>query len=151
MAENKRSNNRRPGFNVGSASIIMVFAVLCLTIFSVLSFTTSSSDLRLSLRASKSISDYYAAELRAQDTILFINQQIKEGKTLDNLKMHLEEVDLESSDFTIRFSEAVDDRRMLLVELTFDKDYNMTVTRWNLLASKDWVPDFGMDIWSGGN
>ena len=153
MIERKRerSNNRRPGFNVGSASIIMVFAVLCLTIFSVLSFTTSSSDLRLSQRASKSISDYYQAEYRAEDKILLIHQQLLKDGNLDSLRRESGETDLSVKDFAIQFTEPVDKRRMLLVELTFDGNYNMTITRWNLLAATDWIPDYSMEVWSGGN
>lgn len=149
--EQKRTNNRKPGFNVGSASIIMVFAVLCLTIFSVLSFTTSSSDLRLSQRASKSISDYYLAEYRAEDKVLQISNQVKKDGNLDSLKALSGEISKNSSEFTFSFTEPVDDRRMILVELAFDKNNDITITRWNLLSSSDWIPDNSMDVWSGMN
>ncbi|MCL1830410.1 MAG: hypothetical protein FWG21_03170 [Oscillospiraceae bacterium] len=151
MIEKERSsnNNRRPGFNVGSASIIMVFAVLCLTIFSVLSFTTSSSDLRLSHRAAKSISDYYQAEYRAQDKIILMHQQLLKEGNLDSLRIQSGQTDLSSREFSLQFTEPVDDRRMLLVELYFDSDNNITISRWNLLAASDWIPDQSMEVWSG--
>ena len=150
MTDRERRSNRKPGFNVGSASIIMVFAILCLTIFSVLSFTTSNTDLRLSQRASKSIEDYYNAEYRAEDKILLIAQQLKKDGNLDSLRLQSGETNLNSSSFSIQFTEPVDDRRMLLVELTFDNDHNISITRWNLLAANDWIPDNSMEVWSGG-
>ena len=149
MINRERRNDRKPGFNVGSASIIMVFAVLCLTIFSVLSFTTTSTDLRLSRRASKSIADFYIAEYKAEEKVLQISQQLKKDGNLDNLRLQSGDFDLDAKEYTIQFTEPVDDRRMLLVELTFDADNTITITRWNLLASGDWFPSSSIDVWGG--
>ena len=150
MAEKQRKSNRRPGFNVGSASIIMVFAVLCLTIFSVLSYTTSSSDLKLSRRVSQSVADYYQAEYNAEEKVLQIVEQYKKDGNLDKLRAQYGDTNLASKEFSIPFTVPVDDRRMLLVELTFDNK-NVTITRWNLLSSTDWIPDNSIEVWRGIN
>jgi len=53
------------------------------------------------------------------------------------------------SESIIQFTESVDDRRMLLVELSLDKNNSITITKWNLIASSDWSPDNKMNVWLG--
>ncbi len=54
---------------IGGISLLVVFAVLCLTIFALLSLSTVRADMRLADATVESVADYYAADLEAQ-TIL---------------------------------------------------------------------------------
>lgn len=51
---------------IGGTSLLVVFAVLCLTIFALLSLGTVQADCRLSEAAMKAATDYYAADLEAE-------------------------------------------------------------------------------------
>ena len=45
MEKHVEQNTRQSsGINIGSASIIMVFSVLCLTVFAVLTFVTANNE-----------------------------------------------------------------------------------------------------------
>ena len=141
---------RRPGFNVGSASIIMVFAVLCLTIFSVLSLTTAASDLRLSRRSAKSIADYYEAEFLAETKALEINDLLKSGLSPYAFAADMEVDVKQQEDFvSIIFNQPVDGRRYLRVELEYQDDRTLVVAGWRLLPDDDWEPSAGMNVWQG--
>ena len=130
----------------------MVFAVLCLTIFSVLSFTTGISDLKLSQRVSESVADYYAAEYKAEEMVLQIAEQYRKDGDIDSLlKEYGSKSRPGSQDCDISFTVVVDTRRILLVEMTIDGGGNIKVTRWNILPSADWNPDNSMYVWSGEN
>ncbi len=48
--------------STGITSIMMIFVVLCLTAFGVLSFSSANADMKLSVKNADSISDYYKAE-----------------------------------------------------------------------------------------
>ena len=47
----KPDDKRSAGIHVGSASIIMIFAVLCLTVFSTLSYVTANQEYRLAQKS----------------------------------------------------------------------------------------------------
>ena len=47
---------------VGGISLLVVFAVLCLTVFALLSLTTVQADVRLADASVQAVEDYYAAD-----------------------------------------------------------------------------------------
>ena len=53
------------GVGVGSASIIVIFVLLCLACFGVLSFVSARADLRLATQTAQSVKSYYEADSRA--------------------------------------------------------------------------------------
>ncbi|GHU36338.1 hypothetical protein FACS1894105_06520 [Clostridia bacterium] len=53
--------------NAGGAIIIIIFVVLCLTIFGLLSFTTSFADKKLADRNLRNVEQYYAADSAAEE------------------------------------------------------------------------------------
>lgn len=151
MNNRERRNERRPGFNVGSASIIMIFSVLCLTIFAVLSLVTTNSDLKLSTRAAKSIEDYYAAEYAAETKVLEVKEALgAEGTPTQRLqKMDVDVIEREDGGAKIRFTQNVDARRDLRVELELDADGKLSISKWSLEANANWNPDDSISLWSG--
>lgn len=63
----KISETRSSGLNIGSASIIMVFVVLCMTIFSVLSLMTAVNEMDTAEKYAASTAAYYEADFRAEE------------------------------------------------------------------------------------
>jgi len=64
--------------NAGGAIIIIIFVVLCLTIFGLLSFTTSFADKKLADRNLQSVSQYYRADSEAEEKIAVIYNALYE-------------------------------------------------------------------------
>ena len=64
--------NKRSAASVGITSFVLIFVMLCLLTFSVLSLATARADLRLSRRSADRTSAYYDAENRANDILLDI-------------------------------------------------------------------------------
>ena len=60
-------------FGVGTSSILMIFVVLCLTVFAVLSFSTARADQRLTEKALAGTAAYYAADVQAEETLAQID------------------------------------------------------------------------------
>lgn len=151
MNNRQTRNERRPGFNVGSASIIMIFSVLCLTIFAVLSLVTTNSDLKLSTRAAKSIEDYYAAEYAAETKVLEIKDALQADGTPTQLlrTLDVDVTEREDGNAEIRFTQNVDARRDLRVELILNADGKLSIAKWSLEANANWNPDDSISLWSG--
>lgn len=66
------SENRRSVTSIGITSFVLIFVMLCLLTFSVLSLATARADLRLSQRSADRTTAYYDAENRANDILLEI-------------------------------------------------------------------------------
>ena len=67
MDERKQAELSPPP--VGGASLLVVFAVLCLTVFALLSLSTVRANGRLSEASAQAVADYYAADCAAQEIL----------------------------------------------------------------------------------
>ena len=68
----RRGSTKKNGIgavNAGGAVIIIIFVVLCLTIFGLLSFATSHADKRLADKNLDSVVQYYAADSKAEEKL----------------------------------------------------------------------------------
>lgn len=52
---------------VGAGSLLVAFAILCLTVFALLSLTTAHREQRLSESAHRAVTEYYEADFQAQE------------------------------------------------------------------------------------
>ena len=56
----------------GSSSLLVIFAVLCLTVFCLLTLSTAKAELRLSEVSAKATVDYYKADAEAENIFAMI-------------------------------------------------------------------------------
>ncbi len=56
-------------FGVGWPSILMIFVVLCLTTFGVLSYVTANADCKISIKNSQTVQGYYRANRQVQEKL----------------------------------------------------------------------------------
>ena len=63
---------------IGGSSLLVIFSVLCLTVFSLLSLNTALSEQRLSQAYREDVQQWYAADLQAQE--LFA--KLRSGETV---------------------------------------------------------------------
>ncbi len=76
-----KREERPLGLNIGSASIIMIFAILCLTVFSALSLVTSVSEKKTAQRFAYETAAYYEADSEAVKIKNSIQAAIDAGST----------------------------------------------------------------------
>jgi len=143
MEQNERKSS---GINIGSASIIMVFAVLCLTVFAVLTFITANNEYKLAEKSADSIRTYYEADTKAV---------ITEGKIRESIANGDEDiagviVTTESDGRHYEYAETVDDNQIIEVELLY-ADGELKTLKWELKSIATWSPDNGIKLWDGEN
>lgn len=79
MNPNEKARKKLTGnvsIGIGGTLIMVMFVVLCLTIFAILSFTTANSDLKLSKKTEESIADYYDIHGRAEEKLSEVYQKL---------------------------------------------------------------------------
>lgn len=131
-------NRKSQGMNVGSASLVMVFAVMCLTIFSVLSLITANNELKIAKRFATSIENYYNADYEAVTMI-------------EALKAELERnIDLPTVDVLVTktYDCVIDDKQILRVEAECYKD-SVKIVSWKIIENGVFEFDESLEIWSG--
>lgn len=72
----KSSRLSSVSIGIGGSLVLVIFVVLCLTIFSVLSFTTAYSDLKLSKKTEQITVDYYAIHSKAEEKLAEISEKL---------------------------------------------------------------------------
>jgi hypothetical protein len=112
----------RPVVSIGIVSLITVFTILLLAVFSVLSLSGSRSDSVLSDRAARAVSDYYAAEARAEQSLQELSAIAASDAEMP-LRERLEAagfeiaVDTSYPGMVVVYDIPVDDRRVLHAEV----------------------------------
>jgi hypothetical protein len=132
---------RALGINIGTVSIVLIFTVLCLTIFSVLTLISARNELRLARRATEASLLYYRAELTASERLCEIKNCIIAGRELPAYA----ESYASGGVTYIAYSVEIDPYRLLAVALAYE-DGEVTVLSWRTADSGLWEPENYLDF-----
>jgi len=136
----------RSGMGVGSASIILIFAVLCLTIFTLISYTSANVDKAMSDISVEIIQSYYEADTFAECILAEILDSDVTPDTVLGRDIDSEwDFDIER----IKFSCPVSESKSLCVELTIDSVGTHEILMWKLLDISEWEADDRLNVWLG--
>ena len=118
---------------IGGSSLLVIFAVLCLTVFALLGFSTVQADKRLSDISIQAVSDYYAADCAAEEIFAKLRAgQLPEGVTLTG--------DVYAYICPISPTQA------LQVEV---RSGDWEVLRWQAVSTIQWQENTDMELWDG--
>ena len=118
---------------VGGVSLLVVFAVLCLTVFALLSLSTVQADVRLADASVRAVSEYYAADRQAQEILA----RLRAGEFPEEITM---EGDVYG--YTCPISE----NRNLKVEVRL-RGSEYTVLCWQSVPAEEWESDDTLELW----
>ena len=119
----------------GSASLLAIFAVLCIVVFAMLSLSTAQAYDRLADASADAVTEYYLADFDAEK----IFAELRGGKQPDGV---------EKNDNNYRYSCFISETQRLEVELLL-KNGNWQVLRWQAVSVADHQPDESITVWSG--
>ena len=170
--ERKRPSN--PIISTGTTSIVLIFVMLCMLTFSVLSLVSAQANLRLSRLSAGRTTDYYAAENAANDVLIRI-----EDAAVQTAQSHVpsEEEDTEqawdfAADVLMRLGSAdgitltgggrmayqvpLGKNQMLYVELRlspepFADGRHYEINTWQAVSGYDWTRDDSLELARPGN
>lgn len=141
----KRNNSNEYGINIGSSTLIMIFALLCLVVFSLLAYKTALNEKNLALKISNETKAYYEADYKATKIKNKIENNITNGKSIASLVDY--EKNRNGSNY-IGYSVKIDKNKKLSVELRRSGS-NLKVVKWTEVneASEDY--NNKLDVWGG--
>ncbi|MGN0399780.1 MAG: hypothetical protein ACI4EO_06595 [Blautia sp.] len=158
----KKNLRTPPG--TGISSILLIFILLCMITFSVLSYVSARTDYRLSQKTSEHTRAVYQAENQANDILNQIDARLEKayasGKDFshypDRIKILLKDLDgvsfLDSQKIT--FQVPVGEEQMLEVCILLSSDLQegdvyYTIETWKLINSRHWNPDNRLPVYDG--
>lgn len=130
--------NERQRFSppaVGGSSLLVIFAVLCLTVFAMLALSTVQANGRLSDASAEAVTSYYAADAQAEAILA----QLRAGRVPEDVTVTGE---------TYTYTCPISDTQALEVEVRVSgTDYE--VLRWQSVSTTDWQADESLHVWDG--
>lgn len=145
MAKRDRESFSPPA--LGGSSLLTVFAVLCLTVFALLSLSTVRADLRLAQHSRQAVQDYYAADAQAQEVLarLRTGEPLPEDVSVETVSVDYPDHGEEIHSYAVPIS----DTQELQVEVRIDTSDDYEVLRWQVVNTGEWNSDGGLEIWDG--
>lgn len=128
-------NKKSSFFAIGTSSLIVIFAVLCLVTFATLCISTVQADKRLSEKSNDAILNYYAADCKAQKFIA----DFKQGFVDKTVKF-----DLQNGVYSYYF--AVSDTQSLAVMVS---ESNNEILGTKLVSTAEWTENDDLTVWDG--
>lgn len=119
---------------IGGSSLLVIFAVLCLTVFALLSLSTAQAEKRMSDASAQALTAYYAADLEAEQ----IFARLRAGENVPGVQ---ENAGLYS------YSCPISEQQILEVELE-NKENTWHVCRWQVIARSGTVSET-LPVWNG--
>jgi len=140
---------KKGGIGVGSASIVLVFAVLCLTVFSLITFVVAGNDKALVDAEAGLVVGYYEADALAERIVAGILASDAVPGTLYGVDIETY-WDWEAGTDVAYFLCPISDRKSLFVRLALFED-SYDVLSWRMHDTDEWTFDDSLNVWQGAD
>ncbi len=153
------SKRKYPTINIGSSSMLVVFIILCLITFSVLSVASANNDRKYSEKIANRTTAYYKASNKAEELLSQIDDKLKQiyeqynADYLSQVPDVLTSIDgIDTSNFpSVSFSIPINDTQTLSVSLLIqipekEGDTFYTITSWQEISTEVWNGDEPMNL-----
>lgn len=155
------SRKKQSSFSsIGITSLVLIFVMLCLLTFSVLSLVTARADLRLSQKNAERTSAYYDAENRANDILLSVISCIEEYKNSPDASVFYQKLRerldgqngiLFTGADSLEYEVLLDKEQLLSVSLeisyeTYDDGSHYRILAWNTVSTHEWESDGSLPL-----
>lgn len=121
---------------VGGSSLLVIFAVLCLTVLAMLSLSTARSSAELSRASADAAAAYYEADAQAEEILA----RLRGGETPEGVTS--------GGDGTYQYEVPISQTQALSVCVRAAED-GWTVLRWKAVSTAQWTPDESIEVWDG--
>ena len=128
-----KNENQRQMPVIGGSSLLVIFAVLCLTVFALLGLSTVQADKRLADVSIQAVADYYEADCAAEEILA----RLKAGQMPEGVS---------NKDGIYAYSCPISPTQLLQVEV---RDTDWEILRWQAVSTAPWQEDTAVEVWNG--
>lgn len=154
----KKDSSQNAGMGVGYVSVMLIFALICLTIFAVLSFKAAISTDSFNDRSGEFMRQYYAADTAAKKTLSQLNDCAFNAKSSgffeDSFTERAQSIDgvsvrPTSKGLSVSYRVAINDHQELLVNVVFDDSGKYGIEQWKSQNIYEENSDDHLGVWDG--
>ena len=157
-----------PFFNIGASSLLVIFLILCLVTFAILTLTSAKSDADFAEKLAHHKTNYYAACNTAESTLDEIDAVLADAWQLSDTAAVFTEIetrltalnsceqlqlsmDFTQSEPTVSYAVAIDDKQNLCVTLTLAAapakgEAYYRISQWQVQSSGKWNGDQTLNL-----
>jgi len=144
---------KSPKVSMGGASLVVIFSVLCLTVFAVLSLSTAIGEKELAQKSAQAILDYYEADVLCAQIAQEIGQMVADGALEQDIIQFAQANGLDVQQALgdvvyIEYMQEVDVNQGMYVRLKIAQE-QMQILTWQVVNHAEWEPDFNLQVWDG--
>lgn len=137
---------------IGGSLILIIFIVLTITVFSVLTLVSAENELGTITRSTKVSEDYYTAEREAALKCSELNNMVTgitdQQEMIAILSLAEVSVKSEVGDFSVSFTVEIDDNRLLETVLKPEND-TLVIVSQKIMVPDEIIIDESIDVWDG--
>ena len=135
------------GMGVGSASIVLVFAVLCLTVFSLITLVVARNNKALADAEASLVTGYYKADTLAERILAGILEAGAMPDTVNGVEIDIS-WDMARDADVASYICPISDIKELYVRLAIHED-SVEILNWQMLDIGEWEYDSSLGVWLG--
>jgi hypothetical protein len=130
---------------LGAASLVLIFAVLCLAVFSLLTLSTANRNRALTQKRVEAMTAFYAADNAAVELVAKLREAVAGGE----VPARIGDVEIRGDGQGVySYSCRIDGRRALAVTLRL-ADGGLEILAWREMDLENWTPDDRLNVWEG--
>ena len=139
----------KSGIGIGSASVVLVFVVLCLTVFAIISHTAARNDKALTDVETELVKNYYEADTMAECILaeFLAADTFPVPYSILGVELTMRQ-DPELAVETAEFSCPVSGDRELYVKVAIYGD-SYDILSWRMRSTREWTIDNDQPVWLG--
>lgn len=154
----KKGVYQKVGAGVGYVSVMLIFAVICLTIFAVFSFKAAVSSERMNDRSGEFLKQYYAADSSAKETLSALNDLALEAAGSfdfeEELAASAERIEGVSAKAAaggvlMSYTVAINECQEIAAGVVFSNDGKYEIKTWRTQNTGSESSDNGLNVWDG--
>ena len=141
---------------VGSASLILIFTVLCLAVFAIISRTAAVGDMTRARASAEIVELYYEAVVLAEQITAELTHEQEEIEPQLSARRDFpdslygvpitQEYNEETDELYLSFSCPMSERKELYVKIVYySGKYDILV--WQMRDTVEWNPDMSLPVW----
>lgn len=145
----------RRNINIGTTSLILIFIVLCLSTFGLLSLSNAQGDWNLADKNARAVKNYYEADAQGEQFVRMTDGILQEARAQGMSPADRETVLKQKlkgyyqADGTVQTDIDMDFGQALHIELELTADGGYEIRSWNVYNKEDYEIDNSIPVWTG--
>lgn len=138
----KRDKESSSFVNIGSSSLLIIFLILCLATFAILSLSSAKSDYTSSQKLARHKTEYYEASAKAETVLAAIDRALAEGTPSSDIPADINGILVETDGEEFSYEIPMSEKQVLRVVLRLTdpaKHENYyEIAAWQVMSTGNW-------------